>query len=31
MLTFATSAHAIIIVVNGINAKNAFFSENERS
>ena len=31
VLTFASSAHAIIIVVNGINAKNAFFSANERS
>ena len=31
VLTFASSAHAIIIVVNGINAKNAFVSANERS
>ena len=31
VLTFASSAHAIIIVVKGINAKEAFFSANERS
>ena len=31
VLTFASSAQALLILVNGINAKNAFFRANERS